>query len=62
MLDQFLANKHMITGRAPIRVDETSVEIVRFPGMFDERSDYPAPILFGRPPETNHSPDGCRRR
>lgn len=46
VLDQFLANKNLLKGNAPIRVLPTSVDIVRFPEMV-ATGDYPKPILFG---------------
>lgn len=45
MLDQVLVNRAM-TGDAPLRVDEASVEILRFPGMSDD-GPYPRPVPFG---------------
>ncbi|GAA3525209.1 endonuclease [Aeromicrobium flavum] len=44
LLDQFLVNRAMAD--APLRADETSVEILRFPGTSDD-GDYPRPVPFG---------------
>jgi hypothetical protein len=46
MLDQFLVNANMATEGSPLRVDETSVEILRFAEMTDT-GDYPRPVPFG---------------
>lgn len=46
-LDQFLANRNMLGAASPLRVLPETVEIVRFPGMFDPAAAYPAPIPFG---------------
>ena len=46
MLDQFLANKQMLTQNAPIRVDVASAEIITFPDMVNT-GDYPKPINYG---------------
>jgi len=47
LLDQFLVNRNMLDPGSPIRVLPETVEIVRFPGMFDPEAVYPAPIPFG---------------
>jgi hypothetical protein len=46
MLDQFLVNRQLIIENAPLHIDESSVEILRFPGTSHE-GDYPRPIPFG---------------
>ena len=46
-LDQFLVNKNMLAATSPIRVVPGTVEIIRFPGMFDPAATYQAPIRFG---------------
>jgi hypothetical protein len=46
LLDQFLANKHLLTNSAAIRVVPESAEIVRFPEMIS-KGEYPHPIPFG---------------
>lgn len=46
LFDQFLANKNLLKGNAPIEALPDSVEIVRFPEMVDT-GDYPKPINFG---------------
>ncbi|UCH51860.1 MAG: endonuclease/exonuclease/phosphatase family protein [Chloroflexota bacterium] len=46
VLDQFLANKNLMKGNAPIRVLPDSVQIIRFPEMIDT-GEYPKPIPFG---------------
>lgn len=54
-LDQFLANKSLLTKISPIRVVPESVEIVRFPEMIS-KGEYPQPIRFGgmgKPVNTN---------
>jgi endonuclease/exonuclease/phosphatase family metal-dependent hydrolase len=47
MLDQFLVDKNMTVQTAPIRADPGTVEILRFPGMFDPDATYLDPIPFG---------------
>jgi hypothetical protein len=34
-LDQFLVNKNMVTGNAPIKVDPASVEVFKLPAMIN---------------------------
>jgi hypothetical protein len=46
MLDQFLANKNMAVGDAPIKVDPTTVQILKPPAMVNPGA-YPKPIPFG---------------
>ncbi len=46
MLDQFLANKNLVTQNAPIKALADSVEIVRFPEMVNT-GKYPKPIPYG---------------
>jgi hypothetical protein len=46
MLDQFLANKHIATADAHIKVDPTTVEIFKHPPMVNTGT-YPKPIPFG---------------
>lgn len=45
MLDQVLVNRAM-TGDSALRVDEASVQILRFPGTSDD-GEYPRPVPFG---------------
>ena len=66
MLDQFLVNANMAREGSPLRVEETSVEIVRFAGMTDT-GDYPRPVPFGgmgdpvnRDGFSDHFPIGVR--
>jgi predicted extracellular nuclease len=47
LLDQFLIDRNMAVQTSPIRADPATVEIIRFPGMFDPNASYPAPIPFG---------------
>ncbi len=46
MLDQFLVNRQMIVEGSPLHIEESSVEILRFPGT-SHQGDYPRPIPFG---------------
>jgi Endonuclease/Exonuclease/phosphatase family len=46
MLDQFLVNKNMITGDAPIKVEPATVQILKPPAMVAPGA-YPKPIPFG---------------
>ena len=46
MLDQFLANKNMAVGNAPIKVDPATVQIFKPPSMVNP-GVYPKPIPFG---------------
>lgn len=47
MLDQFLGNKNMATGDAPIKVNPATVQTFRVPAMVNP-GVYPKPIPFGR--------------
>ena len=46
MLDQFLVNKNMATGDAPIKADPATAQILKPPAMVTP-GDYPKPIPFG---------------
>jgi predicted extracellular nuclease len=46
MLDQFLVNKNMATGDAPIKADAGTAQILKPPAMVDP-GDYPKPIPYG---------------
>ena len=46
LLDQFLVNKHMATGDAPIKSDPATVQILKLPAMANP-GVYPKPIPFG---------------
>ena len=46
LLDQFLVNKNMAIQAAPIRAQDDTVAILRFPGTFST-GKYPRPIPFG---------------
>jgi predicted extracellular nuclease len=46
MLDQFLVNKNMATGAAPIKADPATVQILRLPAMVST-GVYKKPIPFG---------------
>jgi hypothetical protein len=46
MLDQFLVNRNMATGDAPIKVDPAAVQILKPPAMVNP-GVYPKPIPFG---------------
>jgi predicted extracellular nuclease len=46
MLDQFLINKNMATGDAPIKADPSTVQIFRMPAMVSTGL-YPKPVPFG---------------
>ena len=46
MLDQFLVNKSMATGDAPIKVNPGTAQILKPPAMVD-LGDYPKPIPYG---------------
>jgi predicted extracellular nuclease len=46
MLDQFLVNKNMAIGDAPIKADPATAQILKVPPMVDS-SVYPKPISFG---------------
>lgn len=47
ILDQFLVSKGLLTGNSNISVNQTSMEIVRFPVMINTGT-YPTPIRYGR--------------
>jgi hypothetical protein len=46
MLDQFLINKSMATGAAPIKINPATVQILKPPAMVNP-GVYPKPIPFG---------------
>jgi Endonuclease/Exonuclease/phosphatase family len=46
MLDQFLINKNMATGDAPIKLNPATVQILKPPAMVNP-GIYPKPIPFG---------------
>jgi hypothetical protein len=46
MLDQFLINKSMATGAAPIKINPATVQIPKPPAMVNP-GVYPKPIPFG---------------
>jgi hypothetical protein len=59
LLDQFLVNKNMVTGNAPIKVDPATVEVLKPPAMINP-GVYPEPIPFGgmgKPVNQNGSSD-----
>jgi hypothetical protein len=47
VLDHFLVNKNMATEASSIRALPNTAQIVRLPGLVDERGDYPRPVAFG---------------
>jgi hypothetical protein len=46
MLDQFIVNKNMATGGAPIKVDPAAVQILKLPAMVSTGVN-PKPVPFG---------------